>query len=73
MKREIDKFSKRIKNSETASYNSIESINPKSDLWSLIPMTTKLNFPTPSSCNFVSSHPPNENKIFSNYSGQQRL
>ena len=40
IKREIDKLSKGIKNSEEASYSSIESINSKPDDWSLIPMTT---------------------------------
>ena len=44
-KRRIDKFSKRIKNSDKASYSPIESINPKSDQRRLIPMSTQLIFP----------------------------
>ena len=44
-KRGIDKFNKRIKNSDKASYSPIESINPKSDQRRLIPISTQLIFP----------------------------
>ena len=55
-----------MKNSEKASYSSIESINPKSDQWSLIPMTTQLIFPHQqvSTSHLPIPHPPSKSKCF---------
>ena len=61
IKREINKFSKRINNSEKAFYNPI-----------LILITTQLIFPHQE---VATSHLPNPNQIekHPNYSGQRRL